>query len=137
MIKPPTPYNVKNVLEKLDRARKKNDSKDILIKTPGITKSVLLREISHVEVINHKIYFRLTDGKEIEAYATFGEIAPELLGDPRFVQCHRSYLVNMDDIAEIVENDIIMRNGAKIPITRNYNAAKSVFYKRKFGGDRK
>lgn len=136
LVKPPTPKSVRDVLNKLERVRNNTDTNSILLKISGIAKSVLFRDISHVEVIQHKVYFRLADGDEIEVTTTLAEVMPKLLSDARFVRCHRSYIVNMDNIAEITENEIVVRNGAKIPMSKNYREARNKFFKWMFGGDR-
>lgn len=132
LLKPPNAERIHTLLGKLDRAQKKTDVGSILLKTPGVAKSVLLRDISYVEVIQHKIYFRLRDGGEIAVYMTFAEVASALLRDPRFVRCHRSYIVNMDDISEISEREIVMRDRAKLPVTRTYREARNKYYRRVF-----
>jgi DNA-binding LytR/AlgR family response regulator len=70
------------------------------------------------------VHFRLIGGEEIEVYATFGEIARQLLTDPRFAQCHRSYIVNMSDVAAIDEREITMRNGRKVLYSKSYSDIK-------------
>lgn len=137
LLKPPTADSVANLLEQLENAKKAADTGKILLKTPGIARSVLLRDISYIEVIQHKVYFRLCDGGEIIVNATFREFMDVLLHDPRFIQCHRSFIVNMDEIAEISEREIKMRHGMRIPITRTYHDVRSKYYKREFGGDKK
>jgi len=129
LLKPPEPDRIKDLLKELVLSQKDENANSILIKTAGIMKSVPLCRISHVEVIQHKVYFRLTDGSEYEVYTTFGKISPVLMADPRFVQCHRSYIVNMDDITEITEKEITLSKGKKIPLTRSYRNARSTFFK--------
>lgn len=132
LLKPPTPESVKAIMTKLERARNRTDMAGILVKAAGVVKNILYRDISHAEVINHKVYFRLTDGSEVPVYATFAEIAQELLADPRFIQCHRSFIVNMQDVAEVSENEVIMRGGKRIPIPRAYRETRGAFFKWKF-----
>lgn len=133
LLKPPTAESVGKLLAKLDQDRNREDMAGILVKTAGIMKKILYRDISHVEVIKHKVVFGLTDGSNVEAYATFGEIEKRLANDARFARCHRSYIVNMDEIAEISERKISMRDGTKIPITRTYGDVKNRYYNWEFG----
>jgi DNA-binding LytR/AlgR family response regulator len=142
LIKPVTQENVKKIVEQLDNAHKAADTARILLKTPGVSKSVLLRDISYVEVIQHKVYFRLCNrrsglGGEIVVNSALKDLSDTLLCDPRFVQCHRSFIVNMDEIAEISEWAIQMRRGERIPITRTYHDVRSRYYQWVFGNDRK
>jgi DNA-binding LytR/AlgR family response regulator len=133
LLKPLTTDGVDRILNDLDEARKSSENASIILKTPGIAKSILLRNISFAEVIQHKVYFRLTDGEEIGVYMTIKEAAA-ILNDPRFIRCHRSYIINMEHIAEISEHEAAMRNGARIPIARSYCDTRKKYYRWVFGG---
>ncbi len=136
LLKPPAEDSVKNILKQLENAQKAADTAKILLKTPGIAASVLFRDISFVEVIQHKVYFRLCGGRDIIVNAALKDFSNTLLCDPRFLQCHRSYIVNMNEIAEISEWKIKMRRGEKISITRTYHDARSKYYRWVFGSGR-
>lgn len=66
-------------------------------------------------------------GREYPLRTTMAAIEPRL--DPaRFVRVHRSYMVNLDHIAEIEPLDtgdarLVMRDGTKVPCSRRYRAA--------------
>lgn len=136
LLKPPAEESVRNLLEQLKNKQKAADTAKITLKTPGIAASVPLRDISYIEVIQHKVYFRLCDGGEIIVNAALKDYSNTLLCDPRFMQCHRSYIVNMDEIAEISERKIKMRRGETISITRTYHDARNKYYRRIFGSGR-
>lgn len=137
LLKPPAPESVAAILSKLEKFRERVDTSGILIKSSYITKFLLYRDISHIEVIQHKVYFRLSDGEELETNATLSDTAAQLLCDGRFIQCHRSFIVNMDAISAIQGKNIIMRCGAYVPISKSYPEAKKEYMKWVFGGDRK
>lgn len=137
ILKPPMPESVREALGRLVRAKSSADTGSIAVKVAGVARVIRFRDISHVEVIGHNVVFRMTDGSEVVAYAVFREIALELLVDPRFIQCHRSFIVNMQDISMVAEKEIVTRVGARIPISKNYRDAKNAFYQWKFGGDEK
>lgn len=65
-------------------------------------------------------------GREYPLRATMASIEPRL--DPtRFVRVHRSYMVNLDCLAEIEPLDtgdarLLMRDGTKVPCSRRYRA---------------
>lgn len=134
LIKPPTPESVNNILKDLDEARKDSDTDGIIIKTSGVARHITFRDISHVEVIDHYVYFRLINGEDIEVFTKLSEVAPELLSDSRFIQCHRSFIVNMYDIATIADKELTTRTGKRISISRSYPNTKSQYFKWKFGG---
>jgi len=66
-------------------------------------------------------------GREYPLRATMSGIEPRL--DPaRFVRVHRSYMVNLDCLAEIEPLEtgdarLLMRDGTKVPCSRRYRAA--------------
>lgn len=138
LLKPPTPDAVRDMLASIENVHRSVDTDGIMAKTKGIARFLPFREISYAEVINHKVYYRLANGESVEVTAAFGEIAPELLRDKRFVQCHNSYIVNMDGISSITGREISMRNGAKIPISKSYSEVKKKYLQWvAFGGDGK
>jgi DNA-binding LytR/AlgR family response regulator len=132
LLKPLDPEIVRSALRKLEEKRIRNDTEGILLKVSKSAKNILFREISHIEVIKNHVYFRLTDGTEIKVCTTFSEISAQLLADSRFIQCHRSYIVNMSDIAAIDDKEITMRSfsapsAKKIPNSKSYPDVKKKF----------
>jgi DNA-binding LytR/AlgR family response regulator len=127
LIKPITPEKIKEVLTEIDSILKAADSGSILIKSASISRMVLFREISHIEVTHNSIHFRMTNGVVHVTRATLAEIAPKLMEDSRFVQCHRSFVVNINDISELKGNTFTMRSGHAIPISRSHPDAKDKY----------
>ena len=138
LLKPPNEKKVIAILEKAEKANKENDTLGIQVKTKQLKRLILHRDISHVEVINHRLYLRLTDGIEVEIWSSLSEIAPILMGEnhnghgSRFAQCHGSFVVNMDNISYIQGNAVIMKSGKNIPISKKYADFKKLYEKRTF-----
>ena len=105
----------------------KTNEKGIFVKTRQISRFILFNDISHIEVIGHKVHFFLLNGEEIIISSTFQDILPKLLSDSRFGQCHRSFVVNMDEISGLDGNICSMNKGQKIPISRTYADFKKHF----------
>lgn len=84
-------------------------------------------EIWFVEAVGHYSVLYHAEG-EYTLKHSFNEIM-KMLGNPReFVQCHRSYLVNMQHVSAITKLDVIMDNKAKVPISRRaYKAVNQAF----------
>jgi len=120
LLKPPDPHKVANVLQEIIDAKKAVDVSGIPISTKAMTKFLYFREISFIEVRNNKVYFRLIDGSEIAIVSTLGAILPQIMEDKRFAQCHRSFIVNMNDINKIQNNNVLIYSGKQIPISRTY-----------------
>ena len=117
------------ILHKLENKKKEGDTAGIFIKAAKTARYVLYGDISYIEVKSHYVHFLLTNGEEIKIYTTFSGIAGQILADSRFAQCHRSFIVNMDGIEKIEEHFITMRNGGRIPYSRNYSDIKKKFTK--------
>ena len=157
LLKPPNASEVIAILRKAEKASKEGDLTGLQVKTKQVTRFILHRDISHVEVINQKLHLRLTDGTEVEIWSSLSEIMPKLTGkcqgichdshegqeshensdsrengDNRFAQCHNSFLVNMDNISCIQNNTVVMKSGEKIPISKKYADFKKLYEKRTF-----
>ena len=59
----------------------------------------------------------------------FSEVAKPLLADARFLQPHRSYVVNLAAAAELSSGELWMRSGARVPIPRGKEAAVRARFK--------
>ena len=73
--------------------------------------------ILYFESFDH--YFKIvTMSGDYEFKSTFAEIM-EQISDSRFIQVHRSYIINYDNASRIKYEEIIMSNGDMIPIGRD------------------
>ena len=125
LLKPPDKTAVARVLGELETALKTADNAGLTVKTKTTTMFILFRDISHIEVINRVVYFRLINGDEIAVNTRFLDVAPALLADRRFGRCHRSFVVNLRDIHKVQGNNAVMKSGKHIPISKNYSDFKS------------
>ena len=135
LLKPPNANEVVTILRKAEKLNKESDSTGLQVKTKLMTRFILHRDISHIEVVNQKLYLRLTDDTEVEIWSSLSEIMTKLTGkclNSRFAQCHKSFVVNMDNIYYIEGNTIIMKDGKNIPISRGYTDIKKLYEKREF-----
>jgi len=130
LLKPVTRDSLLGVLHDIEYAQKNIDNSGISVKGVGQTRFVLFREITYVEAANQNVIFKLINGPELKTRCTFAEIVVSLMEDSRFTQCHRSYIVNMDHVVSVMNNDFVFRSGDKIPIARSYADAKLRYIKK-------
>lgn len=90
--------------------------KYITLTVERMLRKVLLGDIHIIESFDRYCLFTLRSEK-LQSYIRLGEA--EALLDERFLRCHRSYIINMDHAAGIIDNSFKMMNGALIPIKRN------------------
>lgn len=76
---------------------------------------IKLDEISHIQGMSDYLRISLIDNpKPLITYATFANILSSL--PPNFMQVHRSWIVNLDQIREIDHNRIVMDEQTYIPV---------------------
>ena len=83
-------------------------------------------EIEYLECTHHIVHFHLITGEDVASLSLrvpFSAVAQPLLADGRFVQPHRSYVVNLEAVQLLAPGEVRMRSGARIPIPRGREAA--------------
>lgn len=70
-------------------------------------------KILYIEVYNREVLFHTTEGV-ITAVMPLDEVERQC--GEAFLRCHRSYIVNMNQIDTLCEQDIRMKNGAVVPM---------------------
>jgi len=82
---------------------------------------IYCRDIMYIEIFKNMALIH-TETKTIKSYLTLSELQKQL-ESRNFLRANRSYIVNMRCI-EYTENDsFILKNGAKIPISKNERQA--------------
>jgi len=127
LVKPVSISDIRVLLSELSEAMNTSDTASILVKTAVSAKRVQLKDISYVEVRTNYVHFKLIDNTEIKARTALIDVAPQILEDSRFVKCHRSFIVNLNDIDTLQGNEFIMHDGAVIPISRSMTDVKRLY----------
>lgn len=83
----------------------------------GSVLSLPLSNIQYVEVYGKYSKFSMHGGI-FEARLTLDEVDSMLGGEP-FLRCHRSYMVNMNHVAQMSDSGFVMRNGDVVPMRTN------------------
>lgn len=108
------------ILEDIEKTfcGKRRDKKVLIISQKGKEEIFREEDILYIERKGRetRIYLR-----ESEVLVTSRlEELEEQLADTDFVRCHKSYLVNLDEIRQFRRTEFVMRNGERIPISRNF-----------------
>ena len=74
-------------------------------------------EATYLEVFNHTLVVHLKGGREERANVSLSKAAGLLPGD-RFIQCHRSYLVNLAEVRSLVRYELTLSDGVKVPVSK-------------------
>jgi len=75
-----------------------------------------LDELVYCEVLGRTLIFHLKDGSVLESSGRLDELCSQLASYPNFLRPHRSFLINMEYIANIAARFVTMQGGAEIPV---------------------
>lgn len=115
----------------LDKALKNLQGADftpVAIQHGGAVTMVNPAEIEYIESDRRKVKLYMTSGDMLETYATLGQMIDML--PESFVQCHKSYIVNMGHISELRTSNVLLHSGAEVPVSqRQRKAIRDLFYR--------
>ena len=116
LIKPITYDKIKKILDKCLKELSTN-MRFIDVFEGGNPVKIPLNDIYYIDVYDKYCYIHLKD-KVIKTHSSLAKLWG-FLETSSFLKCHRSYIVNMLYINEMLSNDFLLKNGEKIPITKN------------------
>lgn len=100
----------------------------ITLKTKDGFRRICLPELVLVESFNHTRELTLSDNTVLETVVTLSELFEQLREYRQFCMPHRAYIVNMDYVAGLRKNELLMSGGRRIPISRKeYGNMKTMF----------
>ena len=98
-----------------------------LVSVPTGDKVVLPRRLRYAESDRHKLVLHVGD-EVIETVGKLSDFIPKL--PDRFVQCHKSYVVNMGLIDEFGRSDLRLTTGELVPVSqRRRTAVREEFFR--------
>ena len=114
------PVEAERLYYALDKAMSRCVSEYITVGDKQNRQRIDKRMIIFVEASNHDTIVYSPDGRA-KYHMPFGEFI-ELLGNDRFIRCHRGFMVNMEHVTRLEAKSIIVRGGADVPVGRTYSA---------------
>lgn len=114
----PKPVSYDTFCEVMALALERLLPKRISIFSGGEQLLVPVKEILYFEVLRHQVCAHLSQGESISARGTLSEIIRQL-PHSAFVQPHKSYYINLEYVARLTPQGIVMTNGDLIPIGRS------------------
>ncbi|MEG1362395.1 MAG: LytTR family DNA-binding domain-containing protein [Lachnospiraceae bacterium] len=79
-------------------------------------------DIEYLECVSRMVQVTLADGTQIRSVLirqSFETTLEQVLSHPFFLQTHKSYVVNMQEVASFSQKELIMKNQVRIPISKN------------------
>jgi DNA-binding LytR/AlgR family response regulator len=126
IIKPVEQKDVNKAMEKC-RLQIERFAKTIEIMVNRMPLQIRLRDIYFVEIVGRNCIFTFTKGKKTASGMNMSELTDKLDGST-FIQCHRSYVVNILHVRKMTKAEFILENGEVVPIGRKYQGAAQKAY---------
>ena len=110
----------------LDRATEPEYGPALPVHTAEGLRVLPYARIEFLECTHHIVHFHLTNGQALSSLSLrvpFTTVAAPLLADDRFLQPHRSFVVNLAAVRLLAAGEIQMASGARIPLPRSRETA--------------
>lgn len=94
----------------------------ILIKSRDGIVNINTDRLMFVQNVSRVMRIYMADGEVVESVyirQTFEEELKELFKNVRFIQPHKSFVINLDYVEKMLLHDFVMRGGTVVPISRN------------------
>lgn len=116
-----TPVREQALYRLLDRAVEPEYGPTLAVNTAAGLRLLPYGEIEYLECTHHVVHFHLSSGEDVPSLSLrvpFSQVAQPLLEDGRFLQPHRSYVVNLARVERVCPDEVQMRSGARVPLPR-------------------
>ena len=114
----PASSGVEDVSRALNRSiqlRAKELERPIIVTTMRHSRSLAPSRVSYIESDLRKIRIHLSD----DIVETYGKLSDVLSRLPRrFVQCHKSFVVNLGFVKEMCSEHLVLTTGERIPVSQ-------------------
>lgn len=90
-----------------------------------LTKRVRLSSVYYFTVNNHQSEIHFAHGYD-PLWMPLKKINESL--PSQFIMCHRSFIINMDHVSNIIDKEVYLDNGERIPISRAYYDVVESFF---------
>ena len=120
------PFRPEQLTALLDRATEPEYGPAIPVATASGLRVLPFADIEYLECTHHVVHFHLASGEDVPSLSVrvpFAQVAQPLLADERFVQLHRSYVVNLAAVSQLAASEFWMQSGARVPVPRGREPA--------------
>ncbi len=122
LLKPVDQNELFNCLDKLMMLMKSSIKASFNVKLNNLSlMTININEITYIEQKDRRLLFHMNDGKLYLTTSIRGKFLDEIPFDIdtyNFINCHTSFVINMNQIKSITDHSFIMKNGDNIPIAK-------------------
>lgn len=132
LLKPVEEQNFMETMERVETRYLASEAAVVEVIHNRVAVPLFLDRIVYLESRLHQVIVNLTDGESLTLSMKLQELQGKLEEKDdrrRFLRCHQSYLVNLQQVREMGSDCFITLDGRKVPISRtNYRASKNLYY---------
>lgn len=118
LIKPLSYEQFASVAGKALQQLQKQQQDCLNIKQKDNTTRIPIAEICYAETERGHVILHMKNKETIVSSFTMKELEATLARHP-FFRCHTAYLVNMDEIKKVTQQDVILQDGKAIPLSKH------------------
>ncbi|MDR0948757.1 MAG: LytTR family DNA-binding domain-containing protein [Lachnospiraceae bacterium] len=133
ILKPAKKEAVNELLALIEKTRQANDRNGFPLTRRSGVRFVLYTELMYIEAMNHQLHFHLIDGDTNRISATLREFSEMLLALPQMCRPQKSFLINLDYARSFENSAMIMRDGTRISVPKDFEHLKEKWLERMFG----
>jgi DNA-binding LytR/AlgR family response regulator len=104
--------------ELLEQIKSEKDEDAVIIKGNDGIQKILISNLIFAEVIGRNVFYHLRSGKVIECTEAFSPVYDNLMKYKCFIKPHRSYLVNMQYVDTIENQQITLQTLSSVPVAQ-------------------
>ena len=110
------------------------NARSVLVRSASAVHRLTLNSIEFLEAQNKHTHFFLSDGTDIDSVQPLHTFESSFLLSDGFCKCHRSYIVNLNHIRSYTANEIILRSGRSVRISRSlHKEFEAAYFSAVFG----
>lgn len=135
LLKPVAPEALFSCLEELaEEISRKASLNTIQVKGPRTVHRLNTSSIEFLEAHGKHVSVALSNGEVLDSIEPLYNFEAKLSLEYGFYKCHRSYIVNLNHVSTYTADEVVMRSGVRIPISRNCRSEfKSIYFSVIFG----
>ena len=136
LLKPYDAVKIKTLLEKIEKQKLIDAQAYLIYRHKDQFERIMKRDLVYVEVNLRTIRLKLKDGRTLSHSGRLHSYLEQLTLNDGFIQCHKSFLVNLAEVVQFQKTYLITRQNEHIPISRRlYPATKLAFLSLHSAGD--
>lgn len=113
------PYEPKRICEVVTRVLNVLQTKHYLNVSVGReTRCICSEDIMWAEARDHYMELHMQSGENLLASMRFSDLLKDLPSQPQFQCCYRGVIINLEYADALQENNFLLRDGTKVPISR-------------------